>query len=113
MVVLVGGGFAGVVMDEGALLGILAVVGDGVHQNGEPAPFPCRYRDSRDAQHLGKAVKVDLHAPFFHDIHHVKSKHDRLAEFYELQSQIQVPLEAGSVNDVDNDVNLVAHDAFS
>ena len=78
------GRFAGMVMDKGTLFGILAVMGDGMHQDREPGTFPRRYRDGRDSKHLGKPVKIDLHSPFFYDIHHIQSKHHWFIKFYEL-----------------------------
>ena len=100
------------VMDEGSLALILGVMGHRVHQDGEAGLLPGGYRDGRDAQHLRQPVQVDLHAPFFYDIHHVEGQYHRFPQFNELQGKIEVPFQAGGVHYVDDHVHLPAHDTF-
>ena len=60
VVMYMGGRFAGMVVEEGALFRILAVVGDGMHQDRESGPLPCRYRNGGNSEHLRKTVEIDL-----------------------------------------------------
>ena len=83
-----------------------------VHQNIQSPPFSRTDRHNRYSKHLRQAVQIDLHAAFFHDIHHVECKDDRLSKLDELQSQIQVALQGGSVRHIDDDIDIAAHDAF-
>ena len=64
----------------------------------------------RVAQHFGQAVQVDLHAPLFHNVHHVQGHDHRLAQLQQLQRQVQPPLQGRGVHHVDDDVHLVAED---
>ena len=80
------------VVNKWSLLCILTVVGDGMHENGKPCLLACRYWNGRNAKHLRKAVKVNLHASFFYNIHHIQRKYHWLAKFNKLQRQVQVAL---------------------
>ena len=74
-----------IVMHYDALRSLFVMVDHCVHQNIQSGALSCRNRDNRDsAQHLRKAVQVDLHAAFFHDIHHVQCQNNRLFQFQKL-----------------------------
>ena len=88
MVVHMGRGFSCVVVDERSLLGILAVVGNGMHKDRKPCLLTGRHRNRRYSQHLRKAVEVNLHATFFHDVHHIQRQYNRFAKFDKLQRKI-------------------------
>ena len=101
-----------VMVDERSGLCIFIVVSHRVHEDLQPAPLPRRNRDRGDPQHFRQTVQVEFHAPLFHHIHHVQSQHDRLAQLDQLEGQIQVPLQAGSVHHIHDHIHLIAHDAL-
>ena len=99
-------------MDQRILTGQPFVVQDGMKQDRKTGLFSRGNRDTWYAKHFREAVQIDLHAAFFHDIHHVECKDDRLSKLDELQSQIQVALQGGSVRHIYDDIDIAAHDAF-
>ena len=112
MIVHVGGGLAGMVVDKRPGLFVLAVVGNRMHQNGEARFLPGGDGDGRYAEHLRETMEIDLHTALFHDIHHVQCKNDRLAKLDELQRQVQVAFQTGSIDDVDDHIYFIAHNTF-
>ena len=101
-----------VLVDQPVRAGAAPVVGGGVEQGVQPRPAPGGHGDHRRPQHLGQAVEVDLHPPLLHDIHHVQCKNDRLAQLDELQRQVQVAFQTGSIDDVDDHIYFIAHNTF-
>ena len=97
-------------MDDGVVGGVVSVVGSGVHQHLQASPLPGRHRDHGNAQHLRKAVKVQLHAPLGDNVHHIEGYHHRLTQFQKLEGEIQVPLQGRGVHHVDDHVHLVRKD---
>ena len=71
-------------MDERTLLCIFLVMRHRMEQDFKPCAFSRRYRDCRNAEHLRKSVKVDLHSPLFYDIHHIERQNDRFPKLNEL-----------------------------
>ena len=110
MVVVLVVGHRLVLVDQQVGAGAVLVVGRCVEQGVQAAALPGRHRDDRDAQHFGQAVQVDLHAPLFHNVHHVQGHDHRLAQLQQLQCQVQPPLQGRGVHHVDDDVHLVAED---
>ena len=102
-----------VLVDQQVGAGAVLVVGRRVQQGVQAAALPGRHRDDRDAQHLGQAVQVDLHAALFHNVHHVQGHDHRLAQLQELQRQVKPAFQRGGVHHVDDDVHLVAEDELA
>ena len=75
---VVGGGL--VLVDEMIGPRAVLVVDGGVEEGIEPLPLSRRHGDDGDAEHLGEAVHIDLHAALCNDVHHVESHDDGLAE---------------------------------
>ena len=71
-------------MDERSLLCIFLVMRHRMEQDFKPRAFSRRYRDRRNAEHLRKTVKVDLHSPLFYDIHHIECQNHRFPKLNEL-----------------------------
>ena len=75
--------------------------------------------DDRHAQQALEQVDVNGAAVGRHLVHHVERDDHRTVELHELQCQVQVALDVGSVNDVDDGVRtlvedeLTAHDLFA
>lgn len=85
-----------------------------MHQHIQAGPLPRRDRDHRHMpQHLRQAVKIDLHPPLFHNVHHVESHDHWLFKLKKLQRQIEVSLQRGGVHHVNEDIHLIFLDAFS
>ena len=89
-----------VVVDEVVRPDAVLVVDGGVEEGVEPLALSCRHGDDGDAQHLGEAVHIDLHAALLNDVHHVESHDDGLSELQKLKRQIEAALERGGVDDV-------------
>ena len=87
---VMGGGL--VVVDEIVGSRAVLVVDGGVEEGVEPLPLSRRHGDDGDAEHLGQAVHVDLHAALLNDVHHVESHDDGLAELQKLQREIEAAL---------------------
>ena len=81
-----------------------------VHERVEAAALARRDGHDGDAQHLGQAVQVYLHAALFDDVHHVQRHDHGLAQLEELQSEVEAALERAGVHDVYHDVDLVRED---
>ena len=82
-------------------------------QNVKACPFSRRNRNHRDSEHLRKTMKVDLHASFFHNIHHIQCQDHRLAQLQKLQRQIKISLDIGCIYDIDNAIWLFIQNKIS
>ncbi len=65
--------------------------------------------DNLAAERFTQAAKVDLVAVFANQIDHVDGDDNRNAELDELGGQVQVALDVGAVDDIQNGVGLFAH----
>ena len=66
--------------------------------------------DHRYAQFLGQPVHVDLVPVLFHLVHKIEGNDHRPLQLQQLSSQIEVALNVGGVNDVDDGVGPLSHD---
>ena len=62
---------AGMIVFQSFRMGRIFMMLCRMDQDIKACPFSGRNRNNRDSQHFRKTVQVDLHAPFFHDIHHI------------------------------------------
>ena len=69
-----------VVVDEVVGSRAVLVMDGGVEEGVEPLPLSRRHGDDGDAEHLGQAVHIDLHAALCNDVHHVECHDNGLAE---------------------------------
>ncbi len=73
----------------------------------------------RDAEHALEAVHVDGAAVRGHLVHHVESEHHGTVELHELQGEVEIALDVGRVDDVDDGVGFLpeneptAHDLLA
>ena len=65
------------------------------------------------AERLAQCVGVDLVAVLIYDVHHVDRSHYRNAKLYELCGQVEVTLEVGTVDDVQNYIGALAYEVVS
>ena len=56
------------------------------------------------AQGAGQLFGIQPVAVFADDIHHIHGRYHRNAQLHQLGGQVQVPLQVGAVDDVQNDV---------
>ena len=61
----------------------------------------------------GELGNVDLVAVLLYDVHHVDRSHYRNAKLYELCGQVEVTLEVGTVDDVQNYIGALAYKVVS
>ena len=66
----------------------------------------CRYLDDRHLELLGKLLGLDGVAALLHDVHLVERDHHGHAELHELRGQVEISLEVGRVDDVNDDVGV-------
>ena len=64
------------------------------------------HRHHRTAEPCGQRVDIDADAPVAGDVHHVERHQHRHPHFQQLRRQVQVPLEVGGVEDIDDEVRL-------
>ena len=84
-----------------------------MHQDIQAGPLGRGNGNHRDVtQHFRKAVHVNLHSPFLYDIHHVKGKDDRLAQFQQLKRQVKVTFQTGCIHYIYNDFDIIIQDTF-
>ena len=76
-------------------------------------PFQRRHLDHRAADLPGEFRDVDLVAFFFDKVDHVDRDNHRDAQFGQLRGQIQVSLEVGAVNDVQDRVGAFSDQIVS
>ena len=72
-----------------------------------------RNRHDRNAQQRFHFIDANGTAIGSHLIHHVQGQNHGTAEFHELQREIHVALDVGGVDDVDDDVRIVAKDELA
>ena len=116
-------------MGDGMLLdmgqGVLHRPGKAVEGQG-PAAFRClngrlrRFLDAHAlqggnlhhpaAQLFPQLSGVQLVAPLFHSIHHIDGHHHGDAQLRQLGGEIQVPLQIGAVNDVQDSVRTLINE---
>ena len=90
-----------------------------VHQLADALVAGSANGDDRHAQQALEQVDVNGAAVGRHLVHHVERDDHRTVELHELQCQVQVALDIGGVNDVDDGVRalvedeLTAHDLFA
>ena len=77
-----------------------------VQQGVEARALAGRYRNHRNTKHFRQAVQINFHTAFFDNIHHIQRQYDRLAQFQDLQGQIQVPFQTGSIDDIYDDIDF-------
>ena len=58
-------------------------------------------------------MHIYLHAPFFHNIHHIQSQDYRLLKLNELHGQIQVSLQGRRIHHIDDDIHAAVLNAFA
>ena len=64
---------------------LVSMMGDGMKKDVKPRALLGGDRDHRNAQHLRETVQIDLHAAFFHHIHHVQRQDHRLSQLQKLK----------------------------
>ena len=72
------------VVDQRIRTPLVSMMGDGMKKDVEPRALLGGDRDHRNAQHLRETVQIDLHAAFFHHIHHVQRQNQRNVQLHEL-----------------------------
>ena len=72
-----------------------------------------RYLDDGHVEPARKLVGLDLHTAFLDDVHLVERDDHRDPELHELRRQIQVALQIGRVDDVDDGVGVAARKEVS
>ena len=77
-------------------------------QHIKTGPLSGGNRNDRNPQHFREPVRVDLHAPLFHNVHHVQRQYNRLAKFQKLQGQIQIALKCGGIRNINNYIDFIA-----
>ncbi len=103
------------ILDGGVKLvgGNIALAGSSalslVKQLVDAAILQSRDHHNRAAQALGELLGVDLVASLLYQVAHVECAHHRQASLDNLKRQVQVALEVGSVNNLNNHVRLAAH----
>ena len=65
-----------------------------------------RNRNHRYPQHLFHLVDQNRSAVFPHLIHHIQCKHHRNIQLHQLHGQIQIPLNIGSIHNVDDSLRM-------
>ena len=96
---------------------LLAEFYRGLHKLIHAAALERRGGNDRATELAGKLVDVDLVAVLLDEVHHVEGDDHRQAQFENLRGQIQVALQVGRVDQVDDDVRvaiekIVASDDF-
>ena len=96
---------------------LLAEFYRGLHKLIHAAALERRGGNDRATEFAGKLVDVDLVAVLLDEVHHVEGDDHRQAQFENLRGQIQVALQVGRVDQVDDDVRvaiekIVASDDF-
>ena len=89
----------------------------GLHKLIHAAALERRGGNDRATELTGELVDVDLVAVLLDEVHHVESDDHRKSQFENLRGQIQVALQVGRVDQVDDDVRvaiekIVASDDF-
>ena len=72
-----------------------------------------RDHHDRAAELLGKLVRVDLVAVFLHEVGHVEGHDHGQAGLDDLKCQVQVALQVGGVDDLDDYIGLAAHEVVA
>jgi len=75
--------------------------------------FKGRDHHDRAAKLLGKLVRVDLVAVLLHEVGHVEGHDHGQAGLDNLKRQVQVALEVGGIDHLDNDIGLAAHEVVA
>ena len=78
-----------------------------VHQDIQSFFLSGTDRNDRDTKHLRKTVKVNLHSPLFHDIHHIQCHDHRFSQFDQLERQIKIPLQCGCIHHIDYHIHVI------
>ncbi len=81
-----------------------------VHQFFHALALASDNRDHRDAHQLAELLAVDMLPLLFDIIHHIDSNHHRPPQFHQLNGEIEVALDVGAVDDIDDDIRIVVHD---
>ena len=84
-----------------------------LHELGDALALCCRYRDDRDAEHIAHFLSIDSAAVGTHLVHHIERQHHRHAQLKELKRQVQVALDIGRIDDVNDAVRLSVEDEVS
>ena len=79
---------------------------DDVQQVGDAFPFGGGDRDDRDTQPLRELFDVDAVAAGAHLVHHIQRQDHRDVQLHQLQGQVEVALQVGGVDDVDDGVGM-------
>ena len=66
-------------------------------------------RNDWTAQLFAQLRDVDAVSVFVHDVHHVQRDDGRNVQFQKLCGQVQVPLQVGGIDDVDDGIRSFAH----
>jgi len=66
--------------------------------------------DDGGAQKVGQLLGVENTALGARRVAHIEGQHERHAQLHDLHSQVQVPLQVGRVDDVDDDVGPLIYD---
>ena len=72
-----------------------------------------RDHDDRAAQTIGELLNVNLVAGLLNKVGHVEGGHDGQARLDDLESQVQVTLEIGGVDNLNDDIGLAAHEVVA
>ena len=106
-------GLIRMVVDEPVRMDVVLMMDSGMEQDAQAAAFQGRYGDDRHAEHFRQTVQVDFHTPLLDDIHHIQGDDDGLAQFQELQGQVEIAFQGRCIDDVDDDVDIVTEDEIT
>ena len=75
--------------------------------------FQRGYLNNLAAQRAAQLLGVDFNAGFLHNVHHVDRDNDGDPELAELRSQVQVTLQIGAVDDIQNRVGTLVNQVIT
>ena len=78
-----------------------------------PVPFQGGYLHNLAAQLPGQLCNIDLISVFLDHIHHIDRDHNRNSQLGQLGGQIQVSLQVGSVDDIQNGIRPLTDQVIS
>ncbi len=84
-----------------------------VHEFFDPRALQSGYGDDGQPRLLFERFRVDAVAVLFHGVHHVERDDHGHVDFHELRRQIEVTLEVGRVDDVDDAIGLFVEDIIA
>ena len=77
-----------------------------VHEFFDPRALQRGYGDDGQSRFLFERLCVDFIAALFHGVHHVERDDHGHVDFHKLRGQIEVALEVGRIDDIDDAIGL-------